>query len=1232
MTLKYEMPPKVQNTIFDINYEKKDCNTCLELAKPSQSNLLNIQDAAELRLKSIPVAIVPLTPGVDEAKPEPEELAHESAEELEQALKHINRMIGSDFFLIDQPERESAEKKSDEEKFEGREPEPAEESESAEPELERESDEEPKLELEPELESVEELEPELELELDSSEEFAYESAEELEQALIHINKMIGSDFFLVNPPEQRSEAGAAEAEAPTSGREEPDSMSSAPFKAVPAEVPIEVPVEVIVNVAVEVPVKSIEVHGIERSEKPVDPIKDHAILTNQTTQEIQVIQVIQAQPQPVLPVARSAQPAPITPAQTPTQAPTQTPTQAPTQTPTQAPTQARARAPARAPAQTLAPIQAAIPAPAPAPTPARTQAPALIPKKVYLFQKGEKLMNMNINMENGRLVVKCENNGISHHLFVRVRNNICEEDIKFPLFYSSKNRKVFLIAIYESNPDVKNNMLYFIKNGLVDDIDYIFIINGEISFESILPKNRHNCIVLHRLNEGFDFGAYCLGIQLLKFTKYDYYFFMNSSVRGPFLPEYIDERWDNFFIKKFRESVHLVSPTIINFLPDNKFMDRSILPDPNRILYPICQSYMFVIDHCGLEILNRYNFFEQTYETSFMKLCYKEVLLSAIILADPGRNIACLMPEFNGVNFNDTKQLDKLRSFTLEKGYNPIDDQQLFGRSMYPTDIIFHKTNRNLNTKSLESLTASKKINSFIHDSRCLHVPLTIDMLPLSYLDIEKEPSYLNVSQESEETYDTVVHIREWIPHRGPIIEDDHPLSHQFLKNIKDLMDMIPIDPFGGCSIETANYMVSLIYEYKLKYCVDIGTWRGRSIIPMIETCKLIDGFVMGVEDFSATTCMISMKQLISTTAAKKIMRWTLNMLSKHYHKKHYGLMKTTSDVAATRIKCREIDLLALDLNRDSSKNTLSDLYHFLPSVGLSKFIVLEKKASESVSPFIGLFCKKVYSTPTATWETWQRGYRQPLYSNAVRSDSIPIKFAIVMATYERADGKTLLYLNRSFKSIAAQSYDDWVLYLVGDDVPILDAWVQQLENIIPSNKIIIANKQSPERNYIKNKEKLWMVAGAGAMNYGLNMARYDGFKYYVHIDDDDYWDKNHLWCLANIYHLYPNCVFAYTRSTFPKNKEVPFVPFQNISQIYENNLLPSGCNVVHSAVSFRMDLIPFSYFTTYIEDEITGPVDALLWNKIKDFIIQDNKREFTAVYIPLCTCYHDFEGSSIDF
>ena len=116
-------------------------------------------------------------------------------------------------------------------------------------------------------------------------------------------------------------------------------------------------------------------------------------------------------------------------------------------------------------------------------------------------------------------------------LLLFILNIIDENKIKKYESFDNMNKKyVCMYAYYEKDRDYRSNLEYFLKNGILDNVDYYFILNGKCSVN--IPE-KSNIKVLKRENKGFDFGAWSYALSKID-DEYDYYIFVNSSVKGPF--------------------------------------------------------------------------------------------------------------------------------------------------------------------------------------------------------------------------------------------------------------------------------------------------------------------------------------------------------------------------------------------------------------------------------------------------------------------------------------------------------------------------------------------------------------------------------------------------------------------------------------------------------------------------------------------------------------------------
>lgn len=246
------------------------------------------------------------------------------------------------------------------------------------------------------------------------------------------------------------------------------------------------------------------------------------------------------------------------------------------------------------------------------------------------------------------------------------------------------------------------------------------------------------------------------------------------------------------------------------------------------------------------------------------------------------------------------------------------------------------------------------------------------------------------------------------------------------------------------------------------------------------------------------------------------------------------------------------------------------------------------------------------------------------------------IKFAIIIPTYYRQNKKTKAYLMRSIESVVRQSYKHWDLIIVGDQyehenelLDIISFFRHQLKQQTKQkykNKIHYLRNELVERNYITHKTLLWFCAGAHSVNMGLHFARENLYKYYCHLDDDDYWKQNHLFEIAQIYNTYPNCVFVNTKAKYLDM----YLPSENI-EIYENNKKPEAGKMVHCSFSFDLQRVPFFYDSAIRECGIhiqLDASDALMLKKIHRFL--DENPQYCSIYVPVLTCFHDEECQSI--
>jgi hypothetical protein len=128
----------------------------------------------------------------------------------------------------------------------------------------------------------------------------------------------------------------------------------------------------------------------------------------------------------------------------------------------------------------------------------------------------------------------------------------------------TKSNEVLILYAYFETPDSRLNIVHFFSQALHASADFIFIINGDSDVDQLLPSKIPNIRVIRRNNSCYDLGSHgevlkSNDYELVK--KYRRFILLNGSVRGPFLPTYVDICWTDLFLRKITDEVKLVGTT-----------------------------------------------------------------------------------------------------------------------------------------------------------------------------------------------------------------------------------------------------------------------------------------------------------------------------------------------------------------------------------------------------------------------------------------------------------------------------------------------------------------------------------------------------------------------------------------------------------------------------------------------------------------------------------------------
>ncbi len=217
---------------------------------------------------------------------------------------------------------------------------------------------------------------------------------------------------------------------------------------------------------------------------------------------------------------------------------------------------------------------------------------------------------------------------------------------------------------------------------------------------------------------------------------------------------------------------------------------------------------------------------------------------------------------------------------------------------------------------------------------------------------------------------------------------------------------------------------------------------------------------------------------------------------------------------------------------------------------------------------------------------------------------------AVNIATY-RKDDNTIINLKKTIDSIFNQTYQNFKVFLIGDDYTHSYEIIKLLKDY-PTNKISFTNLSfSRERKYHKEKTTLWKYGGTNACNYAIDLAQGEGFDYIAHLDHDDIWTNDHLQEIVKCIEI-TGSDFVCTRAQHvngidlplimtTKEKYIPFMPIYN--------------GIVHSSVCMNFTKIPLRYRDLWLDTGVTNgqtlPADGDMWERCRNHIFKNNLRSF---------------------
>ncbi|KAI0840599.1 hypothetical protein F5Y06DRAFT_243814 [Hypoxylon sp. FL0890] len=181
-------------------------------------------------------------------------------------------------------------------------------------------------------------------------------------------------------------------------------------------------------------------------------------------------------------------------------------------------------------------------------------------------QDYEAQVNVTVNSEKALPTATCQ-----HGLGLEAKHHISVSNHHDGITNSTR---LLVVYAYTESPNAKENLAFFLDNGLHGGADFIFVLNGRSDVAKLIPT-KANIQVVARPVRCSDLGVY--GEVLRKggqWNEYSHFIMLGSSAWGPFMPFSTHSCWTDVLLGRITKDVKLVGMTA-NCLP--KFHIQSMV-------------------------------------------------------------------------------------------------------------------------------------------------------------------------------------------------------------------------------------------------------------------------------------------------------------------------------------------------------------------------------------------------------------------------------------------------------------------------------------------------------------------------------------------------------------------------------------------------------------------------------------------------------------------------------
>ncbi|WP_146062718.1 class I SAM-dependent methyltransferase [Aeromonas hydrophila] len=194
------------------------------------------------------------------------------------------------------------------------------------------------------------------------------------------------------------------------------------------------------------------------------------------------------------------------------------------------------------------------------------------------------------------------------------------------------------------------------------------------------------------------------------------------------------------------------------------------------------------------------------------------------------------------------------------------------------------------------------------------------------------------------------------------------------LGNLINLIPRDKLDGGGRCGHKKGVMMMSLIQVEGLKNCIEIGVWRGASLMYIVEGAMKINGHVTAIDPYNYELIWNELPDEHVLEALKKIIpgQHTLDeihdglvdIINSNGLEQYAQVIRACSKDVYENFTDQSIDFIHIDGNHDYSCVT-SDIHLYLPKVKVGGVIIMDDTdwhgvqdaINDHLAPYVETIC-----------------------------------------------------------------------------------------------------------------------------------------------------------------------------------------------------------------------------------------------------------------------------------